>query len=75
MKITEGERQATLRRETIRRMQAALARLDLYKGEADGRFTEETKSALMAFQSDLDFETTGFPDQATLWRLFRQQGS
>jgi len=28
--------------------------------------------ALIAFQSDLDFETTGFPDQTTLWRLLRR---
>ncbi len=72
VQITEGERKATLRRETIRRMQTKLAALDLYKSEANGRFTEETRSALMAFQSDLKFETTGFPDQATLWRLLRK---
>jgi hypothetical protein len=37
----------------------------------DGRYTDATRSALIAFQSDIEFETSGFPDQATLWRLFR----
>ena len=40
-------------------------------GAVDGRFTDATRSALIAFQSGLDFETTGFPDQTTLWRLLR----
>lgn len=75
VRIAEGERTTVLHRETIRRMQAALARLGLYRGEADGRFSDPTRSALMAFQSDLDFETTGFPDQATLWKLFRRTES
>lgn len=71
VEIAEGERRTQLYRETIRRMQSALTRLGLYKGEVDGRFTDQTRSALLAFQSDLGFETTGFPDQATLWRLLR----
>lgn len=69
--IAEGERQTQLYRETIRRMQERLAALGLFKDEADGRYTDATRSALIAFQSDIEFETTGFPDQTTLWRLFR----
>lgn len=67
-----GDRTGVLYRETIRRMQAELTRLGLYKDEVDGRFTDATSAALIAFQSDLEFETSGFPDQATLWRLFRR---
>ena len=52
-------------------MQEKLAARGLYKNPVDGIYTEATRSAIMAFQSDLEFETTGFPDQATLWRLFR----
>ena len=69
--IAEGERQTQLYRETIRRMQERLAARGLFKDEPDGRYTEATRSALIAFQSDIEFETTGFPDQTTLWRLFR----
>jgi len=49
-----------------------LTRLGLYKDQIDGRFTDATKSALIAFQSDNNFEMTGFPDQTTLWRLLRK---
>ena len=71
VQITDGERQTALRRETIRRVQSRLQQRGLYGGAIDGRYTEATRSALNAFQSDLDFETTGFPDQTTLWRLLR----
>jgi len=71
VQITEGERKTTLHRETIRRVQDRLTGLGLYDAAVDGRYTEATKAALMAFQSDLNFETTGFPDQTTLWRLLR----
>ena len=70
--IEEGERKTILYRETIRRIQEELTRLGLFKGEVDGRFTDATRSALIAFQADLDFETSGFPDQTTLWRLLRK---
>jgi len=70
--LKDGERATMLYRETIRRMQAELARRGLYRGAADGRFTDETRSALIAFQTDLKFEATGFPDQLTLWRLLRK---
>jgi hypothetical protein len=71
VEITEGERKTVLYRETIGRMQAKLADLGLYKDHIDNRFTDATRSALIAFQSDNDLESTGFPDQTTLWRLFR----
>ena len=70
--IKEGDRKTALYRETIRRIQQALKARGLYKGEIDGRFTEQVKSAIIAFQSDLGFEMTGFPDQTTLWRLLRK---
>lgn len=72
VQIVEGERKTALYRETIRRMQVRLTELGLFKDEADGRFNDATRSALIAFQSDLKFETTGFPDQTTLWRLLRK---
>ena len=70
--IKSGQRTTVLYEETIRRVQARLADLGLYKDAVDGHYTEATKSALMAFQSDNDLEMTGFPDQTTLWRLLRK---
>ena len=72
VEIKEGERRTVLYRETIRRIQTKLTQLGLYKDEVNGKFTDATRSALMAFQSDIDFEKTGFPDQTTLWRLLRK---
>ncbi len=71
IEIGEGKRKTILYRETIRRIQTRLAGRGLYKGRVDGVFTEDTKSALIAFQSDIGLETTGFPDHTTLWRLLR----
>ncbi|GAB4532831.1 MAG: hypothetical protein Tsb0010_13760 [Parvularculaceae bacterium] len=72
VRIEEGPRQTQLYRETISRIQSKLAEKGLYHDEIDGRYAEAVKSAIMAYQSDIGFEMTGFPDQATLWRLLRE---
>jgi len=72
VEIKDGDRKTALYRETIRRIQEALKQRGLYKSEIDGKFTDRTKSAIIAFQSDLEYEMTGFPDQTTLWRLLRK---
>lgn len=72
IEIVDGERKSHLYRETIRRVQAELKEIGLYKDEPDGRYTDATRSAIIAFQSDIGFDKTGFPDQATLWRLLRK---
>jgi len=72
VEIADDGRRTQLYREAIRRVQAELARLGLYHGEIDGTFSDRTRSAIIAFQSDLGFATTGFPDQTTLWRLLRK---
>lgn len=72
VEIAHEAHRTRLYRETIRRVQTELAELGLYHGEADGRFSDQTRSALIAFQSDIGFEMTGFPDQTTLWRLLRK---
>ena len=71
VEIVEGRRKAVLYRETIGRIQTKLTQLGLYKAPVDSAYTDATRSALMAFQSDIGFEMTGFPDQATLWHLLR----
>lgn len=72
VEIKLGKRKTYLYRETIRRMQGELADRKLYQGSIDGRFSAETSKALAAFQTDIKFTATGFPDQATLWRLLRR---
>lgn len=70
--VTAGERRVDLYTHTVQRVQQALAREGLYHGAANGRFDAHTREAIQSFQRTVDFEPTGFPDQATLWRLLRQ---
>ncbi|WP_210396941.1 peptidoglycan-binding domain-containing protein [Motiliproteus sediminis] len=71
VEIEQGERRTRLYRTTVTRMQQKLTALGLYQGPSDGRYTDAVRAALIAFQTDLGFEPSGFPDQATLWRLLR----
>lgn len=72
MTVTSGERKAPIYVETVRRIQENLKKRGLYKGAVDGKYTNATEAAVMAFQSDVGLEKTGFPDQVTLWKLFRK---
>lgn len=69
--ISVGKYKADHYVELIRRVQRALKKDGFYGGDVNGEFTPETSSAVGAFQKSIGFEPTGFPDQATLWRLLR----
>ena len=53
----------------LKRAQSTLARRGLYRGEANGEFNPEFRSALAQFQTLAKLDPTGFPDTATLWVL------
>lgn len=63
-------RSTRLYRETIRRMQSRLLSSGVYDADPSGQFDSDTLSAVMAYQESIGFAATGFPDQATLWKLF-----
>ncbi len=70
-KIVVGEKETYLYSETVQRMQTALVDLGHLQGDnVSGKFNPATASALAAFQTSVRFQSTGFPDQATLWKLF-----
>lgn len=71
LEITDGQLGTSLYVATLMRTQDLLASHGHYSGEATGKYDDTTVSALKAYQSSIGFEPTGFPDQATLWRLFR----
>lgn len=71
--VALGGREARLYVELIRRAQRLLLDQGLYDGPVTGEFTEQTASAIERYQASIDFEPTGFPDQTTLWRLFRSE--
>ena len=61
-----------LYREAVRRMQVKLAAKGHYDGTPTGDFNTATLNAVEAYQESIDFSPTGFPDQATLWKLFAE---
>lgn len=69
--IIAGERKITLYIKTLTNMQKVLSELGYYSGEINADYNESTIKALKAYQESINFEVTGFPDQMTLWRLFR----
>jgi len=69
--ITIGKRKTHLYKETINRIQNKLKQNGFYKGIVDSNFSAATIAALSEYQKSIQFESTGFPDQTTLWRLLR----
>lgn len=67
--VEVGERSTRLYRPTVVRIQAALAELGLYTDEPTGFYDTASAEAMREYQASLNFEPTGFPDQATLWHL------
>jgi len=70
VEIRVGEHNRRLYREIVRRMQQVLIEQGLMKGEADGVFGPKTREALAAFQKRQGLESTGFPDDQSLFELF-----
>ena len=64
-----GQKKVRVYRETLRRVQKALARLGFYAGRVDGRFGPNTRLGLEAFQQKEKLQLSGLPDQRTLFRL------
>lgn len=59
--------------ELIRRIQRKLKQGGFYRGDINGKFTQQTSRAVGDFQKSIGFKPTGFPDQTTLWRLLRSE--
>ncbi|MGH7390145.1 MAG: peptidoglycan-binding domain-containing protein [Candidatus Rokuibacteriota bacterium] len=71
--VKVGERQTRVYEEVVRRAQQELARRGHYRGKVDGKFGPAVEQALAGFQRKEKLAATGFPDQATLWRLLRRE--
>ncbi len=73
--VFRGSQRLALYATTIEAVERTLLELGHDPGEVDGVFTEETSDALVAFQTDRQIQTTGLPDQQTLFALFVRSGS
>ncbi len=70
-KVEVGDYQAHLYVTVIERVQGRLADLGYFHGPVTGRWDEGTTVALKGYQADSELQSTGFPDQKTLWQLLR----
>jgi hypothetical protein len=71
--VQVDDKSTRLYSETIRRMQSRLKEAAHYQGGVTGRFDAATLAAVKAYQESIGYTPTGFPDQATLWKLFADQ--
>lgn len=71
VKVSLGERSVLLYEEVLRRLQQKLTGAGFYRGPIDGTFNDATREALGKYQASVKLDPTGFPDQVTLWRIFR----
>lgn len=71
VEATLGDQTVKLYKETLRRVQARLAKAGYDPGAADGAFGPKTGAALTAFQRANGLAETGLPDQLTLLQMFR----
>lgn len=69
VETVSGDQKATVRRETLQRIQAQLIQLGHLSGTADGVFGPQTSSALRAFQAAQQLPETGVADAATVVRI------
>lgn len=70
IEIAVGDQNVTLYEAAIKQIQEALARRGFYRAKIDNVYGPAVEEAMKAFQRSIEFKPTGFPDQATLWRLF-----
>ncbi len=69
--VAIGPRSVRLYEAVLRRIQTRLQEEGHYSGEITGTFGDSEQAAIAAFQTAASLESTGFPDQVTLWKLLR----
>jgi hypothetical protein len=72
VEMKNGEHQATLHREIMKKVQERLKDQGLYKSTVDGSFGPATQKALEGFQEKRNLPKTGVADQQTLVLLMYQ---
>lgn len=70
VEVAIGDQKVLLYEAAIRQIQEKLASRGYYGDKISSAYGPAVQQAMMAFQQSIRFKATGFPDQATLWRLF-----
>ncbi len=68
--LKDGDQEAPIYQEVLRRVQNRLKALGYYDGGVDGLFGPQTKAAVQKMQKDKGVAETGFLDQNTLKLMF-----
>lgn len=71
--IAMGEREARHYQKFIERVQQRLLAEGFYAGPISGEYSSATADAMKRYQVSVGLNTTGFPDQLSLWRLMRSE--
>ncbi len=69
--VAVGSFKAAYFKATLLALQHRLRELGYYSGDIDGDFDATTSTALKAFQRATLIDPSGFPDQITLFKLFK----
>lgn len=69
VEVREGDNRVVVYERVIWRAQNQLARHGLYRGEPDGKDSQQFRTALTQFQRLAKLDPSGVPDVATLWVL------
>ena len=69
--VRVGPSQMRLYTHTIMRIQESLVARGLLDIEITGQWNAATEQGVAKYQESVGMDSTGFPDQATLWRLLR----
>ena len=67
--VGEGDHRAVVYERILWRAQNELMRRGLYRGQVNGQYSPEFKSALTRFQQSARLDPNGLPDIPTLWVL------
>lgn len=70
--VRVDSRQTRLYQAVIERIQQQLRSKGFLDQEPSGNWDESTERALADFQTSIEFDATGYPDQSTLWQLLSE---
>ncbi|MCF6196676.1 MAG: peptidoglycan-binding protein [Emcibacter sp.] len=71
--VTVGDYETSLYARTIQEIQTRLSQKGLFKGISNGNWNDETTAAVARYQKAIGYNASGYPDQKTLWYLFRSK--
>jgi len=71
--VRVGKFQTQLYKKTLADIQKKLAHKKYFNKEANGVWSKSLQTALLKYQQSANLKPTGFPDQKTLWHLFRSK--